>query len=91
VLTKHIVSARTTNPNGVKMSNWKELVAHSVTALITAAGAAAIVYTTDIRTKADLVKNHSADSSSLEASAIAKKIRDDIKQQRPDITISGSL
>lgn len=73
------------------MSSWKELVAHSVTTLITAAGAAAIVYTTDIRAKADLVKTHSADSSSVETSAIAKKIRDDIKQQRPDITISGSL
>lgn len=73
------------------MANWKEQAAHAVTALITAAGAAAIVHTTDIRTKADFVKSHSADTSSLEASEIARKIRDEIKQTRPDITISGSL
>ena len=73
------------------MASWREQVAHSVSALITAAGTVAIISAADIRTKADLVKSHSADSSSVEASEIARKIRDEIKQKRPDITISGSV
>lgn len=73
------------------MASWKEQAAHTVSALITAAGTMAIITATDIRTKADLVKSNSADSSSVEASEIARKIRDEIKQKRPDITISGSL
>lgn len=73
------------------MASWREQVAHSVSALITAAGTVAIISATDIRTKADLVKSNSADSSSVEASEIARKIRDEIKKKRPDITISGSV
>ncbi len=73
------------------MAKWQEQVAHSVTALITAAGAAAIVYTTDIKAKADYIKSNSTDSSSIETAEIARKIRDDIKSKRRDITISGSL
>ncbi len=73
------------------MASWREQTAHAVTALIAAAGATAIITAADIRTKADLVKSSSTDSSSVEASAIAQKIRDDIKQKRRDVTISGSL
>lgn len=73
------------------MANWKEQAAHAATALIAAAGAAAIITAADIKTQANLIKSHNTDSSSLEASAIAQKIRDDIKTKRRDITISGSL
>ena len=73
------------------MANWKEQAAHAATALIAAAGATAIITTADIKTRANLIKSHSTDSLSVEASAIAQKIRDDIKTKRRDITISGSL
>lgn len=73
------------------MASWKEQVAHAASALITTAGTAAMVYATDIRTRADLVKSRSTDTSSVEASEIARKIRDEIKRKRPDITISGSV
>lgn len=73
------------------MATWKEQVAHTVTLLIAAAGASAIINATDIRTKANLIKSTSTDTSSVETSEIARKISDDIKQKRRDITISGSL
>lgn len=73
------------------MSTWREQAAHAATALITAAGTAAMVYSTDIRAKADYIKSHSTDTSSVEASAIARKISDEIKQRRPGISISGSV
>ncbi|MBD2763567.1 hypothetical protein IEE92_13625 [Kocuria sp. cx-116] len=73
------------------MASWKEQAALAASGLIAAASSAAIISTTDIRAKADLIKSHNADSSSVEASEIARKIRDDIKQKRRDITISGSL
>lgn len=73
------------------MAKWREQVAHSVTALITAAGATALITATDIRAKADYIKSSSTDSSSVEAAEIARKIRDDIKTNHRNITISGSL
>lgn len=76
------------------MASWREQVANSVSLLINAAsvaGAVLIINAADIRTRANLVKSNSSDSSSVEASEIARKIRDEIKQKRPDITISGSL
>lgn len=76
------------------MASWKEKAAHSVDLLINAAtvvGTVAIVNATDIRTQANVVKTDSTDSSTVEASEIARKIRDGIKQNRPDITISGSI
>lgn len=72
------------------MANWKDQVAHAVSALITAAGTAAIVHTTDIRAKADYIRSHSTDTSSVETTEIARKIRDEIKKN-PRVTISGSL
>ena len=73
------------------MANWKEQASHAVTALIAAAGATAFITATDIKTQANLIKSSSTDSSSVEASTIAQKIRDDIKTRRRDITISGSI
>lgn len=69
------------------MANWREQAALAVSGLIELAAITGAVLTTDIRAKADFIKTHSADTSSLEASAIAQKIRDDIKVKRPDIPI----
>lgn len=85
-------SPPTLDPMGTNMATLKEKITLAAQTLIFAAGAAAVVTATDIRTQADVIKRASdVDSSSVEASQIAQKIRDEIKQNRRDITISGSV